>query len=134
MATITTTYEGDALFASKVGHHSITIDVPEAMGGKDRALQPPQLFIVSLGSCVGAMVVDYCERHALDTTGLTVDVDYEKADKPTRLTNLVVRVRLPNAHIDDERTKAILQRVAEHCPVHETIETMEAVTFDIAGA
>lgn len=134
MATITTTYQGDALFTTQLGAHTIHIDVPEVMGGKDRALQPPQLFIVSIGSCVGAMVMDYCQRHELDASGMIIDVDFEKADKPTRLTNLAVRVRLPHANLDDERTKTILQRVAEHCPVHETIDTMEGVTFDIQGA
>jgi hypothetical protein len=42
-----------------------------------------------------------------------------------------VRVELPNGQCAD-REKAI-RRVAEHCPVHETILTMEGIDIDILG-
>ena len=50
MAKITTYYKGDMLFESKLGTHSIIIDVPAGMGGTDRGPTPPELFIASLGS------------------------------------------------------------------------------------
>ena len=56
MAKITTYYKGDMLFESKLGAHSVIIDVPAGMGGKDRGPTPPEIFIASLGSCVGAFV------------------------------------------------------------------------------
>lgn len=133
METITTTYQGGALFETSIGRHTLQTDVPESMGGKDRALQPPQLFIASIGTCVGAMVADYARRHDLDPSGMTVDVSFEKAAQPTRLTNIAVRVHLPNARIGDERIRSILKRVAEHCPVHETMETLEDVQFDVVS-
>ena len=36
MPSITTYYKGDMLFESQIGKHTITIDVPPAMGGSDR--------------------------------------------------------------------------------------------------
>ena len=47
MAKITTYYKGDMLFESKLGNHSVIIDVPAGMGGQDRGPTPPELFIAS---------------------------------------------------------------------------------------
>ena len=131
MAVITTKYMGDMLYETKLGPHTVTIDVPEGMGGKNRGPMPPQLFISSLGSCVAVLVTDFCKHHDLDPEGLTVDVSYEFAKHPSRMTDINVDVSLPNAHCDDECTKKALKQVAEHCPVHETIATLKDVSFNI---
>ena len=56
---------------------------------------------------------------------------FEKAPDPTRLVNLRAHVLLPNADCS-KRIKAI-KRVAEHCPVHATINTMENLEIEIHG-
>ncbi|MFO7548551.1 MAG: OsmC family protein [Acidimicrobiia bacterium] len=132
MPTVTTNYAGSMLFETKIGSHVITADVPASMGGSDRAPTPPDLFVASLGACVGAFVAQYCDRRDIDTTGLSVDVTFEKADNPVRLENLKVRINLPDCTVGDRR--AALLRVAEHCPVHETIETVESIEFELIDA
>ena len=129
MPTITTTYQGDMAFEAVLGNHRLLIDVPPSMGGRDRAPTPPELFVASLGSCVGAFVAGYCERTGLDARDMTVDVRFAKASEPTRLTDLVVVVNLPHARC--EAREEAIRRVAEHCPVHETIATMSDVRFEI---
>jgi uncharacterized OsmC-like protein len=131
MATIRTYYRDNMLFESLLGSHSIMIDVPASMGGQDRGPTPPELFIASLGSCVGAFVAQYCGRSGIDAADMTVNVTFDKMENPTRLVNLKVRVELPHGRCAD-REKAI-RRVAEHCPVHETISTMRGIDFDILG-
>jgi len=131
MAKITTFYKGDMLFESKIGNHSVIVDVPDVMGGSDRGPQPPQLFVASLGSCIGAFVAQYCEKNGIDDEGMTVEISFEKAPDPTRLVNLKAQVLLPNADCS-KRIKAI-KRVAEHCPVHATINTMENLEIEILG-
>jgi len=132
MPNITTEYKGDALFETVLGTHTVKIDVPTSMGGKDRGPMPPQLFIASLGSCVGVLVRDFCLHHGLDPDGMVVSVLYEFAKHPNRMTDVVVNVDLPNAHCDDDCTRKALEHVAEHCPVHETIATLKEVQFNIA--
>ncbi len=129
MTTITTTYDGDMRLRTQIGQHVLAIDVPPAMGGRDRGPTPPQLFVASLGSCVAAYVASYCDRAGIDDQGLAVDVMFDKAEDPTRLVNLRIVVRLPNGTCGD-RLEA-LRRVAEHCPVHATISTLEAVSIEI---
>ncbi len=131
MAKITTHYKGNMLFESQIGKHTITIDVPESMGGSDRGPMPPQLFVASLGSCIGAFVAQYCKEHDINDEGMTVDITFEKADQPTRLIDLKATVNLPHGDCS-KRVKAI-ERVASHCPVHETIGTMKDLEIEILG-
>ena len=131
MPTITTTYKGEMLFETKKGEHTITIDVPDTMGGKDRGPTPPQIFIASLGSCIGAFVAQYCENSGIDDSGMTVDLSFEKAEDPTRLVNLRAMIKLPKGECG-RRVKAI-EKVAGHCPVHATIQTMEELKMEIVG-
>jgi putative redox protein len=132
MAKITTQYKGDMLFETMVGNHKIQIDVPAGMGGKDRGPTPPEFFVASLGSCVAAFVANYCNQAGIDASGLNVDVTFDKADDPTRLVNVQVQVNLPNGKIKG-REKALL-RVAGHCPVHETICSLDDVDISLDGA
>lgn len=131
MATITTFYKGNMLFETKIGKHTLTIDVPPDMGGSDRGLQPPQLFVASLGSCIGAFVAQYCEQVGIDDKDMTVELSFDKVPDPTRLVNLKATIKLP--HGDCGKRVQAIERVAEHCPVHETISTMRGLTFEILG-
>ncbi|MFN2202032.1 MAG: OsmC family protein [Caldilineaceae bacterium] len=129
MGKISTYYKGEMLFESEMGNHKLTIDVPAAMGGSDRGPTPPELFVASLGSCIGAFVANYCAKSGVDATDLRVDVTFDKMDNPTRLVNLSVSVFLPHGECKNRREA--MHRVAEHCPVHETITSMEQVEMKI---
>ena len=130
MPTITTTSLGNGAFESQVGRHRIVTDVPNEMGGEDRGPEPAQLFVVSLGACVAAIVQTYCAAHDLDGRDLRVDVDFEKTGEPARLRRIVVRIAVPHADMSSDRLRTVVQRVAEHCPVHETISTLDAIRFE----
>jgi len=131
MAKITSYYKGDMLTETKIGKHTIATDVPEGWGGKDRGPTPPQVFVASLGGCVVALVANYCHKSGLDAEGLSVDVTFEKISDPSRLSDVKIQINLPNADVSG-REKAIL-KVAEHCPVHETICSLEAVEMEVKG-
>jgi putative redox protein len=134
MSRVTTTYKGDMLFEAQLGNHRLTIDSPEMWGGKDRGPLPPQLLMASIGSCVGVLVRQFCKENQLDASDLQVHVDYDVVDSPTHFRNIHVKINLPNAICDDARVLEALEHVAKHCPVHETIVTLERVNFEMAVA
>jgi uncharacterized OsmC-like protein len=109
----------------------VLIDVPPGMGGADRGPTPPEFFVTSLGSCVAALVANYCKNSGIDATDLAVDVTFDKVDDPARLSNVKVLINLPHAELNG-RQAAIL-RVAERCPVHETICSMDSVEISVNG-
>src|SRR3990172_10254864 len=112
MGKITTYYKGDMLFESKLGNHVISTDVPAnpVWKGQDRAPTPPEFFLLSIGSCVAAFVVQYCNNAGIDTKDMSVDVSYDKVEKPAHLTNIRVNVNLPNGDLKER--KSAVQRVA----------------------
>jgi uncharacterized OsmC-like protein len=130
MGTITTVYKGDDGFEALIGDHHVVVDASDAMGGKGRGPTSSELFLASLSSCVTVFVADYCRRTDLDASGLTVDVSYVRTEDPVSMTDIEVTINLPNAEVGD-RLEAI-RRVAEHCPVHETVEySLKSVVFDV---
>lgn len=131
MGKITTYNKDGMLFESQMGEHRLLVEGPESWGGNNTAPTPPQLFMASIGSCVGVLVRHFCDTHHLDASGMSVDVTYDSAEHPTRFTNIVVTIHLPNALCDDQCTHNAIRQVAEHCPVHETITLLEEIQFEI---
>lgn len=128
MAKMIIQYKNDMLFEAKLGQHTIQIDVPPTMNGKNRGPTPPEFFFLSLASCIAAFVANYCENAKLDATDLKVELEYEKLPKGC-FGNLKANILLPNADFNG-REHAIL-RVAQHCPVHSTICEFEGLDISL---
>lgn len=126
MAKVTTRIHEDSLFETQLGKHTVITD-PAGIDGPS----PPEILVASLGACVSVLVAKYCRRAGIETDGLSVDVTYDKATNPYRLADFQVDINLPNADIES-RLKAIT-RVAEHCPVHQTMCTLEGATIRVNG-
>jgi uncharacterized OsmC-like protein len=91
-------------------------------GGKNRHPTPPEYFIASLSSCIAAFVVQYCNHSGLNTSGMLVEITYEKATQPSHIKDIVVNISLPNVELG-ERVE-VIKRVSRHCTIHETISRM----------
>lgn len=128
MAHIIVDYKGDMLFETKLGSHRIQIDVPLAMHGKGRGPTPPEFFFLSLASCIAAFVANYCSNAKIDTTDMSVVLEYEKMPEGC-FGNLIAKIKLPHADLKGHE-KAIL-KVAEHCPVHSTICEFEGLDIKL---
>jgi uncharacterized OsmC-like protein len=129
MATVKAVYKGDSLFELTAGNHTFPVDLPPAVGGKDRAVTPTALFACSLSACIGALAHMYCRDMKIDSEGLTVEVTYDKLEKPTRLGKFKAKIKFPKSGWE-ERKGGIL-RAAERCPVHETIINHEGIEFTV---
>ena len=112
-------YEGGLRFVITARGHECTVDVPQSKGGTDAGPTSPELFVGALGTCIGIYVVDYYQRAKLPTEGLALEVEFDTAEDPSRITEIRVRVNLPPG-IPEQRLRA-LQKVAESCLVHQTL-------------
>ena len=130
MASVNVQFKGDMLFEAKSGNHTLKVDVPAAMGGKDRGMTPTELFAASLASCVSVLVAAYCRDMKIDPAGLSVDLTCDKLDQPTRLGHFKAAIKIP-AGGWESRKEGVL-RAAERCPVHETIRHFEGVEITVS--
>ena len=99
--------------------HHVTADEPEDNGGDDSGPSPQELLAASLASCTAITVEMYAKRKGWDVGDVSVDVDYEPAQRgsPTRF---VMSVKFPKELPEDQRER--LMQIAAKCPVHRTLE------------
>jgi uncharacterized OsmC-like protein len=131
MSTLVTKYKGEMLFETAIGNHKVLVEGPKSWGGKELAPMPPQIFFVSISSCVGVLIAHYCKRHDINDDGMSVTIHYEKEEHPSRFSNVRVEIDLPNADLSDDHCQQALLSVAEHCPVNQTITTLKGVEFTL---
>jgi len=119
-STITVHHEEGDRFAIDIRGHVVVVDQPIGAGGANEGPTPTELFVAGLASCVGFYAERFLVRHGLPTAGLRVDCGFEMSeDLPARVTTIDVRLRLPAGFPEDRRTA--LERVVEHCTVHNTL-------------
>lgn len=123
-------YDGGMKFVAYHRGLALVSDQPEDGGGENTALNPTEIFVASLGMCVGVYVVGFAKRHDLPVDGLAIAVEYEYAEHPRRISAISVRAKMP-APLPHQQLAA-LQRVAESCLVHRTLLAVPKITVEVA--
>src|SRR5438132_453923 len=102
-----------------IREHMVVADEPEENGGDDSGPSPQELLAASLASCTAITIEMYAKRKGWDVGDVSVDVDYEPAQRgsPTRF---VMSVKFPKELPEDQRER--LMQIAAKCPVHRTLE------------
>jgi len=128
MDLITVARNDNLQFNIRVRGHEVTSDMSVKEGGRDAGPSPVELLAGSLGACVAMMVQSYCQRHGYDGD-VDVSLTLELADSPKRVAGIVVDVELPEGVPEDKIE--VVRRMAERCPIHETLRNPPRVDIDI---
>jgi putative redox protein len=118
--------------AVEARNHRVVVDQPLEEGGQDQGITPVELFIASLGSCIGYFAVRFCQRHKIPTAELRVTMGWDYAEQPHRVGSIRTRVELPAAL--DGAMKDRLQKVLEGCTVHHSITIAPRIFIQIGTA
>ena len=92
---VTIGHLGAVQFEIRARHHTIVCDQPEANGGFDEGMTPPELMLASLGSCAGYYAAQYLRKKGLASEGTRVRVTADKVAAPARLENFKIEISLP---------------------------------------
>jgi len=117
--------DGDS-FEIDVRGHTLTVDQPLDAGGQDTGPTPTELFVASLAGCVAFYARRYLARHSLSADGLSVEADFVIGGRPTRVTEITLRIT-PPAALPAGRFDAFLA-VASHCTVHNSLTQPPSIT------
>ena len=128
MDLITVARKGGSQFGIRVRGHDVISDMSEKDGGRDAGPSPVELLAGSLGACIAMMVQSYCQRHGYEGD-VDVSLTPELADTPKRVGGIVFDVDLPDS-VPEDKIDAI-RRMAERCPIHETLRNPPHVDIDI---
>lgn len=123
---LTATFHGGTRYDIVSGKHRVVTDQPAEDGGQDAGMNPVELFVGSVASCVAYFVGQFCGRHGISRDGLSVDAEWTMAEGPRRVGRIDIAIHLP--HRIPGELKERLLKVAHGCTVHQAI----AVTPNIA--
>ncbi|MFH1767763.1 MAG: OsmC family protein [Candidatus Omnitrophota bacterium] len=113
-------FAGDDLFEVKTTPTEVAFHIDKKKENKV-ALGPNslELFISSLGGCLGVYAERYLRRHEIEFKILKISVDAElSSDTPTRLVNIKINL-FTDAQLRDK--KDVFLRFIKNCPVHNTV-------------
>ena len=122
-------FEGKRKFVSKVRGHEVVTDLPEPKGGDDAGPTPPELCVISLGTCIGVYAVSYLETAKLDPAGLGINIDWDYSVDKKRIGKVKVDITVPNAELG-ARKKGLLAAV-DQCIIHNTFREHPEIEIEI---
>lgn len=111
--------------------HALVMDGDPEFGGRNTAVRPTELLLISLGGCSGMDVVSILKKKKQDITGLEMNVKGEKATAyPQKFTDITIEFVVTGHNISEEAVKrAVDLSMEKYCSVKATIEGSAKITF-----
>jgi putative redox protein len=124
MVRITARYQGS--LACQATHtpsgRQLETDAPVDNGGKGESFSPTDLVAAALGTCVMTIVGLVAQRHEIDVTGMTVEVEKGMvADPVRRIGSLKTLVSISAAAVPNPEMRKRLENAGRTCPVHQSL-------------
>ena len=95
-------------------------DQPIKSGGNESAPSPFDLFLVSIGTCAGYYMVQFCRSRDIDTEGMELNQSLRYNPEKKLIESIHISVTLP-IDFPDKYRSAIL-KAAEQCTVKRHLE------------
>lgn len=93
----------------------IKTDQSKANGGEAAFPAPFDLFLASIGTCVGIYVLNFCQRREISSAGLKLFLEIEKNEDNGMVAKMSIKICLPDGFPDKYRDAVI--KSAELCSV-----------------
>ena len=113
---------------AKVRDFTLLTDQPEESGGDNSGPSPFELFTSSIATCVGYFAVKFCRTRNIDTTGMSLKMNYAKDEELNRYPKMSFALDLPE-NFPDKYRKAIIKAM-EQCTVKKHI--LQPPEFEIS--
>mgnify|MGYP001349423152 CR=1 FL=1 len=114
-------YQGD--LRTQVTHLDsgslISTDAPKDNHGFGENFSPTDLLCSSLASCILTIMAIAVKKKNIDIKNTVAIVKKEMLNNPRRITKIEIEFTFPKKY--DPKTKTILERAAQNCPVHHAL-------------
>ena len=88
------------------------------------------MFVASLGKCTFAVMESYSMRLDIPADTITMDLEWDYGEKPTRISNIRMQINWPQ--LPENRVKAV-QRASHMCTIHGTIHACVDIVTKVIG-
>jgi len=121
MNTYEIKYNGDLRTTSTHLDSGSTIgtDAPKDNHGLGEKFSPTDMICSALASCILTIMAIAVEKNSIDIKNTIAKVKKIMGSNPRRITKIKIDIIFPQDY--DSKTKAILERAAYNCPVHQSL-------------
>ena len=98
---------------------TIKTDQPKKRGGEESAPSPFDLFLVSIGTCAGYFVQEFCEKRGIPHKDIRIVQRSEKDEKTKVIKKFILQIELPE-DFPEKYQRAVI-KAAETCIVKKSI-------------
>lgn len=109
------TFPGGLKVQANYKGFDILTDQPAHVGGEGVAPAPFDLFLASIGTCVGIYVKSFCEQRGIDAGNIVIKQKMEVNQQTRMIGKIVFDINLPDSF--PEKYKDALVHTANHCAV-----------------
>jgi len=109
------TFPGGLKVQADYKGHKIITDQPVMAGGEGAAPTPFDMFLASIGTCVGIYVKSFCEQRGIDTQKIVIRQNMEINPSTRMIGRITFEIHLPGNF--PEKYKEALIKTADHCAV-----------------
>jgi ribosomal protein S12 methylthiotransferase accessory factor len=121
-------FPGGKKVSSDFGGFKVLTDQPVKSGGDGTAPAPFDLFLSSLGTCMGFYALAFCSKHKVSADDLSLTLDFDMNKKTYMVENVLVKIELP----DDfpEKLKKPLIKSVGLCAVKKHMMNPPEFTYE----
>jgi len=109
--------------------YKILTDQPVLAGGEGAAPTPFDMFLASIGTCVGIYVKSFCEQRGIDTSKIVIRQNMEVNPETRMIGKITFDIHLPAGFPD--KYKEALIKTADHCAVKRHMMSPPAFNYNI---
>lgn len=125
--TTTISFPGGVAVDATLNGHTVHTDQPAPIG-TDGAMSPFDLFLASIGTCMGFYALRFCQERNIPTEGLRLTLDPVRDEQGKRVLTLRIGLQLPGNFPDKYRDA--IRRAVEHCSVKRHL--LEPPAFELS--
>jgi ribosomal protein S12 methylthiotransferase accessory factor len=103
----------------QAGDFNIKTDQALKYGGDASAPQPFDLFLSSLAGCAGIFALNFCHSRDISTSGLGLQMEWEKEKSPPHAAKVTYRLTLPEGF--PEKYRSSIVKAIDLCTVKHYI-------------
>ncbi len=136
---INSTWKGEMRVDVQARNHTLIVDQPNGMGGKDEGPNPLEYQLAALGGCLGTIAAIVANQERIDLRGFSaaVEGDYETdflmgktTEGQAGFTEIRVTVEI-DADLTTEEKEAFFHRVDARCPISDNLMNASKVVFEV---
>ena len=131
MKLITVEAKGNGAVEIRIGGRQLNAWNSEDMKAGNLDPLPVEMLCVSLGSCIGLMVDEYCRRNSYTDGNVLLSLTYQMGGTPKRIEVITLDIELPK-DFPPEKRKTVL-KIAQACPIHATLSHPPKIDIDIVS-